>query len=74
MTRDRALIIGVVGLIGCAIGVLLAPRDALVAWLVAWLALGLDPDRLARRSDAGRADPGQLARAVRAPAERSAPP
>ena len=47
MTRDRALIIGIAGLIGCAIGLVLAPRDALVAWLVAWLALGLDPDRLA---------------------------
>ena len=43
MTRHRALIIGIAGLIGCAIGVLLAPKDALVAWLVAWLAWGSIP-------------------------------
>jgi hypothetical protein len=41
--RDRALLIGVAGLIGCAAGVLLAPRDALIAWLVAWLGWGSIP-------------------------------
>jgi len=43
MIRDRALLIGIVGLIGCAIGGVLAPKDALVAWLVAWLAWGSIP-------------------------------
>lgn len=43
MTRDRALIIGVVGLIGCAIGLVFAPRDALIAWLVCWLGWGSIP-------------------------------
>ena len=31
MTRDRALLIGIAGLIGCVIGLLLAPKDALIA-------------------------------------------
>jgi hypothetical protein len=43
MIRSRALLIGVVGLIGCVAGLLLAPRDALAAWLVAWLAWGSIP-------------------------------
>ena len=43
MTRDRALLIGIAGLIGCVIGLLLAPKDALIAWLVAWLAWGSIP-------------------------------
>ncbi len=43
MTRDRALIAGVVGLVGCAIGLVFAPRDALLAWLVCWLGLGAIP-------------------------------
>ena len=43
MTRDRALLIGAAGLIGCIAGVLLAPRDALIAWLVAWLGWGSIP-------------------------------
>jgi hypothetical protein len=43
MNRDRALVIGVVGLLGCVAGLLFAPRDTLVAWLVAWLAWGSIP-------------------------------
>jgi len=43
MTRDRALLIGIGGLLGCVVGLLFAPRDALVAWLVAWLAWGSIP-------------------------------
>jgi hypothetical protein len=43
MTRDRALIVGIVGLVGCAVGLVLAPRDALVAWLVCWLGWGSIP-------------------------------
>ena len=43
MTRDRALLIGVLGLLGCIAGLLLAPRDTLLAWLVAWLAWGSIP-------------------------------
>ena len=43
MNRERALIVGVLGLLGCVAGVLLAPRDALLAWLVAWLAWGSVP-------------------------------
>jgi hypothetical protein len=43
MTRDRALIAGIVGLLGCMLGLLLAPREALIAWLVAWLAWGAIP-------------------------------
>ena len=40
MNRDRALIAGIAGLIGCAVGLALAPRDALAAWLVCWLGWG----------------------------------
>ena len=43
MNRDRALLIGVVGLLGCVAGLFLAPRDTLVAWLVAWLGWGSIP-------------------------------
>lgn len=43
MMRERSLLVGIIGLIGCAIGVVLAPRDALAAWLVAWLAWGSIP-------------------------------
>ena len=43
MNRDRALIIGIVGLLGCAIGLIFAPRDALIAWLVCWLGWGSIP-------------------------------
>jgi len=43
MNRDRALLAGILGLLGCAIGLLFAPRDALIAWLVAWLAWGSIP-------------------------------
>jgi hypothetical protein len=43
MTRDRALIVGIVGLIGCAIGLAFAPREALIAWLVCWLGWGSIP-------------------------------
>ena len=43
MNRDRALLLGVLGLLGCITGLLLAPRDALLAWLVAWLAWGSIP-------------------------------
>src|SRR5579884_1117538 len=43
MTRDRSLLLAFVGLLGCAAGLLIAPRDALVAWLVAWLAWGSIP-------------------------------
>lgn len=43
MTRDRALFIGVVGLIGCIIGIVFAPRETLIAWLVCWLGWGAIP-------------------------------
>jgi hypothetical protein len=43
VTADRALLIGLAGLIGCIAGVLLVPRDALIAWLVCWLAWGSIP-------------------------------
>lgn len=43
MNRDRALVIGAVGLLGCVAGFLIAPRETLVAWLVAWLAWGSIP-------------------------------
>jgi hypothetical protein len=41
--RSPALTVGAVGLIGCIAGLLLDPRDALIAWLVAWLAWGSIP-------------------------------
>ena len=43
MNRERALIVGVAGLIGWAIGLVFAPRDALAAWLVCWLGWGSIP-------------------------------
>jgi hypothetical protein len=43
VTRDRALLIGGVGLVGCAIGLVFAPREALAAWLVSWLGWGSIP-------------------------------
>jgi hypothetical protein len=43
MNRDRALLVGVVGLIGGAIGLVFAPREALIAWLVCWLGWGSIP-------------------------------
>jgi hypothetical protein len=43
MNRDRALLVGVVGLLGCIAGLLFAPRETLLAWLVAWLAWGSIP-------------------------------
>jgi len=43
MSRERALTVGVVGLIGCVVGLVFAPRDALVAWLVCWLGWGSIP-------------------------------
>jgi hypothetical protein len=43
MTRDRSLVAGIAGSIGWLIGLILAPREALVAWLVCWLAWGAIP-------------------------------
>lgn len=43
MNRDRALIIGTLGLIACAVGLAVAPSDALIAWLVCWLGWGSIP-------------------------------
>jgi hypothetical protein len=43
MSRDRALIVGTVGLIGCVAGLFLAPRETLIAWLVCWLGWGSIP-------------------------------
>ena len=43
MIRGRALLVGVLGLVGCAIGLVLVPREALVAWLVCWLGWGSIP-------------------------------
>jgi hypothetical protein len=43
MSRERALILGVAGLIGWAVGLAMAPREALVAWLVCWLGWGSIP-------------------------------
>ena len=43
MSRERALLIGIVGLIGCLIGLVFAPREALAAWLVCWLGWGSIP-------------------------------
>jgi len=43
MNRDRALIIGIVGLLGCAAGLFVAPRETLIAWLVCWLGWGSIP-------------------------------
>jgi hypothetical protein len=43
MRRDPPLIIGVIGLVGCVIGLIFAPRDTLAAWLVCWLGWGSIP-------------------------------
>jgi hypothetical protein len=43
MSRDRALVAGTAGLLGCVIGVIFAPREALAAWLVCWLGWGSIP-------------------------------
>jgi hypothetical protein len=43
MSRERALVVGAAGLIGCIIGLVFAPRDALIAWLVCWLGWGSIP-------------------------------
>ena len=43
MSRKRALLVGIAGLIGWAIGLAFAPRDALIAWLVCWLGWGSIP-------------------------------
>jgi hypothetical protein len=43
MNRDRALLIGILGLLGCVAGLFLAPRETLVAWLVCWLGWGSIP-------------------------------
>jgi len=43
MTRDRALLVGVAGVVGCGIGLVLAPRETLIAWLVCWLGWGSIP-------------------------------
>ena len=43
MSRDRALVAGIVGLVGCAVGLFFAPNEALAAWLVCWLGWGSIP-------------------------------
>src|SRR5690242_8672757 len=43
MTRDRALLAGVAGLVGCGIGLVFAPRETVIAWLVCWLGWGSVP-------------------------------
>ncbi|MGN6848666.1 MAG: hypothetical protein ACTHJK_04175, partial [Sphingomicrobium sp.] len=43
MRRDPPLIIGVIGLVGCVIGLIFAPRDTLAGWLVCWLGWGSIP-------------------------------
>jgi hypothetical protein len=43
VSRKRALLVGIAGLIGWAIGLAFAPRDALIAWLVCWLGWGSIP-------------------------------
>lgn len=43
MTRERALEIGIAGLIAWLVGLAFAPRDALAAWLVCWLGIGAVP-------------------------------
>jgi hypothetical protein len=43
MRRNPPLIIGGLGLLGCAVGLVFVPRDALAAWLVCWLAWGSIP-------------------------------
>ena len=43
MKREPALLLGIAGLLGCIAGAIIVPRDALIAWLVAWLAWGSIP-------------------------------
>jgi len=43
MRRDPPLLIGMIGLAGCTLGFIFAPRDALIAWLVCWLGWGSIP-------------------------------
>ena len=43
MNQGRALLIGIAGLALCILGAIFVPRDALIAWLVAWLAWGSIP-------------------------------
>jgi hypothetical protein len=43
MSREHALVLGILGLIACAAGLLVAPRETLVSWLVCWLAWGSIP-------------------------------
>lgn len=43
MTETRAIVILLIGLIGCAIGLVFAPHEALAAWLVCWLGWGSIP-------------------------------
>ena len=43
MIDRRAAVVAIVGLLGCAVGLVLVPRDALAAWLVCWLAWGAVP-------------------------------
>lgn len=43
MSHRQPLVIGIVGLIGCVVGLVFVPRDALAAWLVCWLAWGSIP-------------------------------
>lgn len=43
MSRDKAFLIGICGVLGCIVGLFLAPRETLVAWLVCWLGWGSIP-------------------------------
>src|SRR5690348_3324342 len=43
MNRDRAFVIGTLGLLGCVVGLFIVPRETLIAWLVCWLGWGSIP-------------------------------
>jgi len=43
MIDRRAAGVAIAGLLGCVVGLFLAPRDAFAAWLVCWLAWGSIP-------------------------------
>lgn len=43
MNRERALLLAILGLALCVVGAILVPREALIAWLIAWLAWGSIP-------------------------------
>ena len=43
MIDRRAALLALLGLVGCVVGLVLVPRDALAAWLVCWLAWGAIP-------------------------------